>query len=280
MQHQIGNNNNNQQNVQKLPAYVCKAPNCKAEFREKAMWLDHQKEEHDDQYWCMFCSHYEKNQREEFEQHLEAVHQNASNANNSLVINDSDDEGANKSSADQTQSFKCRLCAKRIATKTGLQKHMIKVHNVGGELVKCTLCPADFANDKGLKVHLWRCHEIREADYENVLPPDLLDPYTQQQRKLKQEEEQKSIVMANESGQLRTKRVVYECPFCHIVYHSKEEHIDHQKTVHAMEDPDILDPEDFIQQNDDSDSEGQVKEVSYADESMNQQVTKIIYISH
>lgn len=123
---------------------------------------------------------------------------------------------------------------------------MIKVHQVGGELVKCTLCPADFANDKGLKVHLWRCHEIREADYENVLPPDLLDPYTQQQRKLKQEEEQKSILMANESGNLQQQKVVYECPFCHIVYHTKEEHVDHQKTTHAMNDEDILDPDDFI----------------------------------
>jgi hypothetical protein len=255
MQHQIGNANNNnnnsnnngdqQQDIQKLPAYICKAPSCNVEFREKGKWLDHQRDEHDDKYFCMFCDHNESvsGRRENFEIHLEVVHQYS--MQNSV---ESDDEGANKLSADQTQSFKCRLCAKRIATKTGLQKHMIKVHNVGGELVKCTLCPADFANDKGLKVHLWRCHEIREADYENVLPPDLLDPYTQQQRKLKQEEEQKSILMANESGQLRSKNVVYECPLCHICYHTKEEHIDHQKTVHAMEDPDILDPEDFIQQ--------------------------------
>lgn len=249
MQHQICNQNNNninQQNVQKMPAYICRAPNCKAEFREKNKWLDHQKDQHNEQYWCMFCGH-QSNQREDIEQHLETVHRNAK----SIATNDSEDEGgSSKAHVDQTQSFKCRLCSKRIATKTGLQKHMIKVHNVGGELVKCTLCPADFANDKGLKVHLWRCHEIRESDYENVLPPDLLDPFTQQQRKLKQEEEQKSILMANESGQLKLKRIVYECPLCHIVYQSKDEHIGHQKTVHAMEDPDILDPEDFIQQDD------------------------------
>jgi hypothetical protein len=270
VQHQIGNNNiinnNNNQHllqqhqnngVQKLPAYVCKASNCGAEFREKSKWLDHQMEEHSGQYWCMFCTHIDT-EREAFEKHLEMIHQNNVNNNSSSSVsinltngNDSDNENNDTKqnlSVDATNSFKCRMCAKRIATKTGLQKHMIKVHNVGGELVKCTLCPADFANDKGLKVHLWRCHEIREADYENVLPPDLLDPYTQQQRKLKQEEEQKSIVMANETGQLASSRTSYECPFCHIVYHSKDELIDHSKAVHAVDDPDILDPDDFMQQ--------------------------------
>lgn len=270
MQHQInnqnnGSNNNNGQNF--LFVYSCKAPSCSAEFGEKLMWLDHQKEEHENQYFCMFCDYQElkSGSREEFEKHLDMVHSKY-NSSTALTGDSDDDEGSNKLSIDQTQSFKCRLCAKRIATKTGLQKHMIKVHNVGGELVKCTLCPADFANDKGLKVHLWRCHEIREADYENVLPPDLLDPYTQQQRKLKQEEEQKSIVMANESGNLRAKQVVYECPFCHIVYHSKEEHINHQKTVHAMEDPDILDPEDFIQHDydDGNGDEDEIKEIRSA----------------
>ncbi|KAG5683827.1 hypothetical protein PVAND_013090 [Polypedilum vanderplanki] len=248
MQHQI---NNNQSGVHKLPAYTCKAPNCSAEFREKSKWLDHQVEQHNGQFWCMFCNYHEavSGRREEFEKHLEMIHQNSSKPTSIAPLmngNDSDDDASNNklNQSDATTSFKCRLCAKRIATKTGLQKHMIKVHNVGGELVKCTLCPADFANDKGLKVHLWRCHEIREADYESVLPPDLLDPYTQQQRKLKQEEEQKSIVMANESGKIGVKRVIYECPFCHIVYHSKDELIDHQKTVHAIED---VDPDNFIQ---------------------------------
>lgn len=76
--------------------------------------------------------------------------------------------------------------------------------------------------------------------------------------------------MAIESGSLKDsqKRIVYECPFCHIVYHSKEENIEkHQKTVHAMEDPDLLDPEDFVQQNDESDGE---PEISHVDESTTQ----------
>lgn len=261
MQHQIANTNN----ALKFPAYTCKAPNCTLEFSEKEKWIDHQEDQHDGKFWCMFCDHHESEsgQRDAFENHLEMIHQNSNKSQVMVNGNESDDETtATKldQSSDATKSYKCRLCAKRIATKTGLQKHMIKVHNVGGELVKCTLCPADFANDKGLKVHLWRCHEIREADYENVLPPDLLDPYTQQQRKLKQEEEQKSIVMANESGSIGKKRTIYECPFCHIVYTSKDELIDHQKTVHAMDDPDILDPDDFAQQ-DYSDTNDDTKEI-------------------
>ena len=231
MQHQIGN-----QSAQKLPAYVCKAADCGMEFRERAKWLDHQIEQHEGQLQCMFCDHND-DERESFEKHLE-MHQNQ-------LQNDSDDESnvtPSKADQEQTKSFKCRHCSKRIATKTGLQKHMIKVHNVGGELVKCTLCPADFANDKGLKVHLWRCHEIREADYENVLPPDLLDPYTQQQRKFKQEEEQKSIILANESGAENAKS--YECPLCHIVYTSRTELAEHQKSIHAMDDVDVLESDD------------------------------------
>ena len=179
----------------------------------------------------MFCEFVDESQ-ENFEKHLEISHQNQAS-------HDSDDEAQPKPDP-ESKSFKCRQCNKRIATKTGLQKHMIKVHQTGGELVKCTLCPADFANDKGLKVHLWRCHEIREADYENVLPPDLLDPYTQQQRKLKQEEEQKSILMANESGTVKT----YECPLCHIVYDKRDELAEHQKTVHALDDVDIFESDD------------------------------------
>lgn len=232
--------------IQKLPAYVCKAPECGAEFREKAKWLDHQTEHHSGEFWCMFCDHHDVH-REEFESHLENVHQNGQH-----VAAESDDDDKTKAISDEPKSFKCRMCNKRIATKTGLQKHMIKEHGVGGELVKCTLCPADFANDKGLKVHLWRCHEIREADYENVLPPDLLDPYTQQQRKLKQEEEQKSILMANESGSKSVAKKVYECPFCHIVYHSRDELVDHQKSVHAIDDPEIMEPEDYIPDEGDS----------------------------
>ncbi|KAL7028030.1 hypothetical protein ACKWTF_005702 [Chironomus riparius] len=260
MQHQIANSS-----LQKIPAYTCKAPDCGIEFGERDKWLDHQEEVHGGKFWCMFCEHHESetDQRDAFEKHLEMTHQNSNKPQLMVNGNESDDETtATKldQSSDATKSYKCRLCAKRIATKTGLQKHMIKVHNVGGELVKCTLCPADFANDKGLKVHLWRCHEIREADYENVLPPDLLDPYTQQQRKLKQEEEQKAIMMANESGSIAKKRTVYECPFCHIVYHSKDELIDHQKTVHAMDDPDILDPDDFVQQ-DYSDTNDDTKDI-------------------
>lgn len=230
MQHQIGN-----QSAQKLPAYVCKSLDCGIEFRERAKWFDHQITEHGGQLMCMFCDHIDDD-RESFEKHLEMIHQHQ-------MQNDSDDENAvtpSKLDQEQTKSYKCRQCNKRIATKTGLQKHMIKVHHVGGELVKCTLCPADFANDKGLKVHLWRCHEIREADYENVLPPDLLDPYTQQQRKIKQEEEQKSIVNANETGAAKT----YECPLCHIVYTSRDELAEHQKLIHAMEDVDALESDD------------------------------------
>lgn len=233
MQHQIGN-----QSAQKLPAYVCKANECGIEFRERDRWLDHQMLHHDGQFRCMFCEHVDDD-RESFEKHLEMIHQQQ-------LQNDSDDESGvtpSKLDPEQTKSYKCRHCNKRIATKTGLQKHMIKVHHVGGELVKCTLCPADFANDKGLKVHLWRCHEIREADYENVLPPDLLDPYTQQQRKIKQEEEQKSIVMENESGCAGGAKV-YECPLCHIIYPSRDEVAEHQKTVHALEDVDVLESDD------------------------------------
>lgn len=232
MQHQIGN-----QSSQKLPAYVCKIADCGMEFRERAKWLDHQIEQHEGQLQCMFCDHNDDD-RESFESHLEA-HQNQ-------LQNDSDDENnasPSKTDAEQTKSFKCRQCSKRIATKTGLQKHMIKVHNVGGELVKCTLCPADFANDKGLKVHLWRCHEIREADYENVLPPDLLDPYKQQQRKFKQEEEQKSMILANESGVAENQKT-YECPLCYIVYTSRTELADHQKSIHAMDDVDVLEADE------------------------------------
>lgn len=231
LQHQIGN-----QSAQNLPAYVCKMVDCGMEFRERAKWLDHQMEEHEGQLQCMFCDHSDDD-RDSFEKHLE-MHQNQ-------LQTDSDDEAVTPSKNDQepTKSFKCRHCSKRIATKTGLQKHMIKVHNVGGELVKCTLCPADFANDKGLKVHLWRCHEIREADYENVLPPDLLDPYTQQQRKLKQEEEQKSMILANESGAASDAKT-YECPLCHIVYTSRVELAEHQKSIHAMDDVDALEADD------------------------------------
>lgn len=231
MQHQIGNKS------LKLPAYECKAEDCGVEFRERAKWVEHQILEHDGKLRCMFCEHVDED-RDSFEKHLENIHQHQ-------MQTDSDDENniSPLKDQEQTKSFKCRMCNKRIATKTGLQKHMIKVHNVGGELVKCTLCPADFANDKGLKVHLWRCHEIREADYENVLPPDLLDPYTQQQRKIKQEEEQKSIVMANESGTGGGTKT-YECPLCHIVYTSKDELADHQKSVHAMDDVDVFENED------------------------------------
>lgn len=232
MQHQIGGNS-----PQKLPAYVCKVDDCGIEFREQAKWLDHQITQHEGHLRCMFCDHTD-DERESFEKHLES-HQNQPQ-------NDSEDENnvtPSKIDPEQTKSYKCRLCAKRIATKTGLQKHMIKAHHVGGELVKCTLCPADFANDKGLKVHLWRCHEIREADYEKVLPPDLLDPYTQQQRKLKQEEEQKTILMANEIGNTSSSKV-YECPLCHIVYTSRDELAEHQKSIHAMDDVDALESDD------------------------------------
>lgn len=225
-QHQIG--------IQQFPAYVCKAEDCGIEFREKAKWMDHQVSEHDGQIRCMFCEHI-GDDREAFEKHLETVHQYQ------LQHESEDETNAAPVNPEQTKSFKCRICTKRIATKTGLQKHMIKVHNVGGELVKCTLCPADFANDKGLKVHLWRCHEIREADYENVLPPDLLDPYTQQQRKIKQEEEQKSILMANENVK---ERKTYECPLCQIVYTSRDELAEHQKTVHAIDDVDVFESDD------------------------------------
>lgn len=225
-QHQIGS--------QKLPAYVCKSEDCGIEFREKAKWMDHQVSEHDGQIRCMFCEHIDDD-RESFEKHLETIHQYQ------LQHESEEENNAAPLNSEQTKSFKCRICIKRIATKTGLQKHMIKVHHVGGELVKCTLCPADFANDKGLKVHLWRCHEIREADYENVLPPDLLDPYTQQQRKIKQEEEQKSILMANESGkEMKT----YECPLCQIVYTSRDELAAHQKSVHALDDVDVFESDD------------------------------------
>ena len=250
MQHQITNP------VQKLPAYVCKFTDCGVEFREKAKWLDHQVAEHNGQLMCMFCNHADGD-RDSFEKHLETIHQHQ-------LQNDSDDENA---TATVTKSYKCRYCNKRIATKTGLQKHMIKVHHVGGELVKCTLCPADFANDKGLKVHLWRCHEIREADYENVLPPDLLDPYTQQQRKLKQEEEQKSIIIANETGSNNPKN--YECPLCHIVYSSRDELAEHQKLIHALDDVDVLgetgDPFTTMMQ-DDSELSSMVTHVTGDDE--------------
>lgn len=233
MQHQINN-----PTIQKLPAYVCKFLDCGSEFREKSKWIDHQIVEHKGQLMCMFCDHNDDD-RDSFEKHLELVHQHQ-------LQNDSDDENAGvavKSDQEQTKSYKCCYCNKRIATKTGLQKHMIKIHHVGGELVKCTLCPADFANDKGLKVHLWRCHEIREADYENVLPPDLLDPYTQQQRKLKQEEEQKSIIIANETGASSSSKS-YECPLCHIVYTSRDELAEHQKLIHAMDNVDVLETDD------------------------------------
>lgn len=223
----------------KLPAYVCKAVNCGTEFRERSKWVEHQIAEHGGQLICMFCEHVNDN-RDAFEKHLELIHQHQ-------IQNDSDDENSvtpSKLNQEQTKSYKCRHCNKRIATKTGLQKHMIIVHQEGGELVKCTLCPADFANDKGLKVHLWRCHEIREADYENVLPPDLLDPYTQQQRKLKQEEEQKSILISNEIGTAGAIGKTYECPLCHIIYTSRNELADHQKQVHAMDDVDVLESDD------------------------------------
>ncbi|CRK91218.1 CLUMA_CG004900, isoform A [Clunio marinus] len=222
MQHQI------------TPAFVCKIPNCGKEFRKIPEWLEHQVSQHNDQQLrCMFCDHI-GDSREEFEKHVES-HMNQTQG-------ESDDENPTptKTDPEQTKSYKCRHCNKRIATKTGLQKHMIKVHNVGGELVKCTLCPADFANDKGLKVHLWRCHEIREADYEKILPPDLLDPYMQQQRKIKQEEEQKSILIANQIGSTK----VFECLLCHIVYTSRDELAEHQKTIHAMDDVDVMETDD------------------------------------
>jgi uncharacterized short protein YbdD (DUF466 family) len=225
--------------AQKLPAYVCKVEDCGVEFRERAKWLDHQQTEHEGQIRCMFCNHIDDD-RDSFEKHLE-VHQQPQSQ-----IESEDENNVSQHSkidAEQTKSYKCRQCNKRIATKTGLQKHMIKVHHIGGELVKCTLCPADFANDKGLKVHLWRCHEIREADYENVLPPDLLDPYTQQQRKLKQEEEQKSILMANESGNGNNVKT-FECPLCHIVYTSRDELAEHQKSIHAMDDVDVFESDE------------------------------------
>lgn len=125
----------------------------------------------------------------------------------------------------------CRLCNKRISTKTGLKKHMILEHGMTGNLVGCTLCKAEFANDKGLKVHLFRSHQIRESDYATVLPAHLLDPATQQLRKLQQNREEQKIIEDNENGVND-----YECDICHIVCRSKEQLKEHGREVHLMED--------------------------------------------
>lgn len=243
----------------KLPAYLCKE--CGGEFDTKSTWIEHQSQHLF--YSCMFCD-YIINERDEFENHLEEVHQNnKAKMEQSMVFKhdkestmdddgDEEDDGEisdagetddgigdeesmnamnNTDNANGTpvKRIKCRLCNKRLGSKTGFQKHMIKEHGMQGELVHCTLCPAEFANDKGLKVHLFRSHKIRESEYASVLPPDLLDPFTQQQRKLQQTEEQNKLMQENAGIKS------YECNFCHIVYRSRDELGSHNKAVHALD---------------------------------------------
>lgn len=143
----------------------------------------------------------------------------------------------------QAKRITCRLCNKRISTKTGLKKHMVLEHGMTGNLVGCTLCSAEFANDKGLKVHLFRSHKIREADYASVLPPELLDPASQQKRKLLQNLEELKMIEQNENG-----KADYECDICNLVCKNREELREHNRMVHAIEDDgelsDHLDAED------------------------------------
>lgn len=222
--------------------FACKADECAAYFNNRTKWIDHQIGQHDGKMMCHHCDYVETD-RDEFEKHLEDHLDFMDDVPEFLKSQDSDDDGQEKSNSanpDDTKSYVCRICDKRIQSKTALQKHMIKAHQIGGELVHCTLCPAEFANDKGLKVHLWRCHEIREADYEKVLPPEYLDPFTQQQRKMKQEEEQKALIMINKSGTTKS----FGCPLCLNYYSSRDELGEHQKAVHAMDDVDVLEAED------------------------------------
>lgn len=243
----------------KLPAYLCKE--CGGEFDTKTTWIEHQSQHLF--YSCMFCD-YINNERDEFENHLEEVHQNYNKAKmeptmvfkhdkESTLDDEEEDDGeisdaggesddgmgdeesmnalnnAENANGTPVKRIKCRLCNKRLGSKTGFQKHMIKEHGMQGELVHCTLCPAEFANDKGLKVHLFRSHKIRESEYASVLPPDLLDPFTQQQRKLQQTEEQNKLMQENAGIKS------YECNFCHIVYRSRDELGSHNKAVHALD---------------------------------------------
>lgn len=238
-EHQYKEHNKSLQIKNESEMYRCKIEDCKMNFNDKDQWIDHQEVQHQNNFSCIRCS-YTSEDREKFEQHFEE-HEDEVDDDQNVTIpemnqHESDEESREKpNDGEQTKSYVCRICDKRIQSKTALQKHMIKVHEIGGELVKCTLCPAEFANDKGLKVHLWRCHEIREADYEKVLPPDLLNPYTQQQRKLKQEEEQKALIMINEGGTTATQQS-FGCPLCHIVCLSRDDLAEHQKTIHAMDD--------------------------------------------
>lgn len=139
--------------------------------------------------------------------------------------------------------MRCRICQKRIHTKTSYKRHMLNMHGVRDcVFIKCTVCPAEFSNDKGLKVHMFRTHHISVQQM-------------QDDHRLRPVPKKEST--SSEPPPTATANKMFECDICHTVYRSQQQMQAHQATVHGIEAGElVVDVKDEPQSNDDEEADG------------------------
>lgn len=119
--------------------------------------------------------------------------------------------------------LRCRICQKRIHTKSAYKRHMWEDHQVRDcVFIKCKICPSEFSNDKGLKVHMFRTHNItvQQMQEDESLIPDA------------KKESTTSTPLPSTKGS--GSNAIFECDICHTVYRSKEQLKSHKGVVHNI----------------------------------------------
>lgn len=145
--------------------------------------------------------------------------------------------------------MRCRICQKRIHTKTSYKRHMLNMHGVRDcVFIKCTVCPAEFSNDKGLKVHMFRTHQI---SVQQMQDDHRLRPVPKKE---------------STSSETLPATKMFECDICHTVYRSHEQMQAHQATVHGIEAGEVVDVKDEPQSNDEEDTTIPIPDASYYDQ--------------
>lgn len=138
--------------------------------------------------------------------------------------------------------MRCRICQKRIHTKTSYKRHMLNIHGVNDcVFIKCTVCPAEFSNDKGLKVHMFRTHNItvQQMQLDESLRPipqqESTSPGSSMAATSTPNTSKAMAMQQQRGGGNAAVSKEFECNFCHTVYRSRELLAAHQKSVHGAQ---------------------------------------------
>ena len=107
---------------------------------------------------CNFCDHI-SNKISNIKQHLKGVHKNIElKPGNNGFTTTVKESNVDKDSPEKT--FSCEQCSHQSTSASGLQKHMVVVHD-GGQTIKCGECDYETKSKKDYAIHIKDIHTPR-----------------------------------------------------------------------------------------------------------------------